>query len=227
LTGTVLFFFAAESSAFTTEELIGLKKAGVSEDIIVFMVENGYKDAAKVIKLKEAGFKDETIVAVIKSELKESKGETKDKRTESQAGEGRAAAAEDTASVLTTAKIKILWYMIYRGNPVIQNFEAISNVKTSVESDTVTFEWKENSGLGLLEVFRKKPFKSPFLWTLNKDDSFENGQEGYAYALRSTVNHKGKPDTDGAHFWVILMEPADTKIAEAIRSVLRTLQPRH
>lgn len=213
----IFLWFAENSFAFTTEELLRLKKSGVSEDIIVFMAENDYRDVDKVSKLKEAGFKDENILAIIKSELKK-------KPSSSQPGEGITKdITQKNVDFETTAKIKIMRYLIYRGDPLLQNSDTMENANVSViDNNIVKFEWKEKGGLGLLDFIRKKPFKSPFYWDIGKDDKLEAGLEGYAYMLKSTTSHKGAPETDGSHYWVIYLEPKDPKIIDLIKHTLQS-----
>ncbi|GAB4408561.1 MAG: hypothetical protein OHK0032_03930 [Thermodesulfovibrionales bacterium] len=215
----ILLSFAKNSFSLTTEELLKLKKSGVSEDIIVFMVENDYKDVDKVSRLKEAGFKNETIMSVIKSELK-NKPQNSPPREEITKG-----IPAERVSFETTAKIRILWYLIYRGEPVLQNSDTIDDAKISIiDNTTIKFEWKEKGGLGLLDFFRKKPFKSPFYWNINRDDTFGPGLEGYAYMLKSITGHKGAPDTDGSHYWVVYFEPKDSKISDYIKNALQSIK---
>ncbi|HEY6097088.1 MAG TPA: hypothetical protein VIU83_03455, partial [Candidatus Deferrimicrobium sp.] len=191
-----------------------LKKAGIPEEIIVFMAENRYTDVDKVLRLKEAGFKDETILAVVRSESKDLPP-----AGESPAG-GTPALTEDV-TVETPGKIQILWYLVYRGEPVVQNKQAIEDARISlVGHNTVKLEWKGKDGLGLLEVFRKKAFESPFYWTLDEGDTLEAGKGGYAWMLKSTVNHRGKPPTDGAHYWIVQFTPNDPRLAERLRKIL-------
>ncbi len=200
------FFCAADSFALTTDDMLRLKKAGIPEDIIVLMVDNDYKDADKIIKLKEAGFKDENIIAIIK-------GEVKNKAT------------VEKINFETTGRVKILWYLMYRDKPVLQNSQAEDHAKISLVDDgIVKLEWKEETELGLLDALKKKAFKSPFYWVINKEDTLESGKEGYSFALKSTLNHSGKPDTDGSHYWLVYFEPSGAKIADSIKAVLQSLK---
>ncbi len=217
--GLLVFCMFTQALAFTIEDLIKLKKAGIPEDIIVFMVENNYKNVNKVLQLKEAGFKDKNIMTIIKSELK-------NKSLNSLPGEEitRDTLPEQT-DFKTTAKIKILWYMMYRGEPVLQNSDTINDAKVSiVDTNIVKFEWKEKGGLGLLDTLMNKPFKSPFYWDINKNDTLIPGRDGYHYILKSTVYHKGKPATDGTHYWIIFFEPKDLKIAKYIKNALQSFK---
>lgn len=211
---SVLLFFAHNSFALTTEELLKLKKSGVSEDIIVFMLENDYKDVEKVSKLKEAGFKDETIRAIIKNDLKNKPKPT----SELEKQEITKEISAEKVNFETTAKVKIMWYMIYKKQPTLQNSQVIDDVKVSIVSNTIKFEWKGGGGSDPLNVFLKRPFKSPFIWDINKDDTFGPSKEGYAYMLKSTISHKGNPAIDSSHYWVVYFEPKDLKIADYINN---------
>jgi hypothetical protein len=208
----IVLLLATTSFTLTTDELLQLKKAGISEDIILFILEADYKDVDRVLKLKEAGFKDETILSIIKKDLKgkpsaEILREKTAKDISAQSGEAG-----------VTSKVKILWYMAYSAGPVLQSSQAIDNARISVEGPgSLKFEWKDR---GLVDIFLKNPFKSPFYWDINKDDTLGSGREGYSHMLQSAVNHKGKPETDGSHFWVIYFDAKDTKIADSIKENL-------
>ncbi len=202
----VFFYLPTDIFALTTDEMLRLKRASIPENIIVLMVDNDYKDADKIIKLKEAGFKEENIIAIIK-------GEVKNKAT------------VEKINFETTGRVKILWYLMYREKPVLQNSQVEDHATISLVDDgIVKLEWKEETGLGLLDALKKKAFKSPFYWVINKEDSLGPGTEGYSLALKSALNHTGKPDTDGSHYWLVSFEPNDVKIAEHINGVLQSLK---
>jgi hypothetical protein len=209
----LLIPLAGDVEALTTEELLQLKKAGVSEEVVVYMVESRYDDANKVCKLKEAGYKDQTILAIIKSEVGSA-------QTASHArGEDKNAGPERVA-FRTEGRIKILWHLVYRGEPVVQNKMTVDNVSISIIGDNVLkFEWDDREDLGLLEVFRRRPFHSPFYWEIAGDDTLEPGKEGYPWMLKSATGHHGKPATDNAHFWILYFEPKDAGITDYIRKV--------
>ncbi len=203
-----VFIGGREAFALTAEDMVRLKQAGIPEDIIVVMVENNYQDAEKIIKLKEAGFKDQTIMAIVSGESRNNQG-------------------KERFTIETTGRVKILWYLVYRGNPVLQNSQAIDNANIFLVDDaSLKLEWKEQGGLGLLDEIKKKAFKSPFYWTMNKDDSLEQGSDGYSYVLKSTVSHQGKPDSDGAHYWMLYFQPNTVKIVDSLRSNLLSLKGR-
>lgn len=208
----IVFLLAKTSFALTTDELLQLKKAGVSEDLILFMVEADYKDVDRVLKLKEAGFKDETILSIIKKDLKgeRSTGIPKEKAVKDVSVQGGGAE--------TNSKIKILWYAAYGGGPSLQSSQTIDNAKISLAGPgSLKFEWANR---GFFDVVFKKPFRSPFYWDINKDDTLGPGKGSYPYMLQSTVEHKGRPETDGSHFWVIYLNPGDAKIVDSIRDLL-------
>lgn len=192
--------------ALTAGDMVRLKQAGIPEDIIAVMVENNYQDVEKVIKLKEAGFKDQTIISIVKGESQNNLG-------------------KERITIETTGRVKILWYLVYRGNPVLQNSQAIDDVKLSLVDDAVLkLEWKDQGGLGLLDEIKKKAFKSPFYWTMNQDDSLEKGNDGYAHVLKSTTAHQGKPDTDGSHYWMLYLQTNDARIVDSLRNSLQFLK---
>jgi hypothetical protein len=205
-----------------------MKKAGVSEDIIVFMVEHDYRDVDKVTRLKESGFKDETIMSIIKSELKGDKpSEVSPENISTEKGTGNRDNPKKI-SFETTAKAKILWYMIYKGKTVLQNSDKLEDVTISLlggatpaaNDKAVRFEWKEKGGLGLLDAFGKKNFKSPFYWDINKDDVLGPGAEGYSYILKGSTAHRGNPASDDSHYWVIYLEPADPRVADYMKKAI-------
>ncbi|MGD0887577.1 MAG: hypothetical protein ABSA46_22260 [Thermodesulfovibrionales bacterium] len=200
------------SFALSTDELVKLKKAGIPEDIILFMNDADYKDVEKVLQLKKAGFKDDAILSIIKKDLNGKPS------TESLKKETETDASAQSVEAETTAKIKILWYMAYSANPALLSSQAIDNASISVVSPgRIKFEWRNK---GAFSLFMKDPFNSPFYWDINKDDTVGPGKNSYPYMLRSGVHHKGKPETDDSHFWVIYLNPADSRILDYIRENL-------
>jgi hypothetical protein len=215
LTQTIFFFFlfflfSVQTHALSTQELTYLKKSGVAEEIILFMVESDYKDVDRVIKLKSAGFKDETIMSIIRHDVKNGRP------AKPQAGTPEKTRAMDIPRIETTGKVRILWYMVYRGQAVLQNSDEVIDAKMFIVGKRLTIEWPEKN-LGLLDAFSKRPFQSPFFWDIDDDDTTGGEREGYPFILQSSTNHKGKPDTDGSHYWAIYLSPADTKIIDYIR----------
>ncbi len=213
-----LFLPAMDAAALTTEELLRLKNAGVAEEVVVYMVESRYDDAEKVCKLKEAGYKDQTLLAIIKSEVENAL------EAPGTPGKGKNAAPEKT-TFQTAGKIKILWHLIYQGKPVVQNKFTADNVTIALIGDNVVrFEWNDKEDLGLLEVFRRRPFRSPFYWEIAGDDIFGPGKDGYPFMLKSAPGHRGRPSTDDAHFWVVYFEPKDARIADHIRKAFAPIR---
>ncbi|MGE5174262.1 MAG: hypothetical protein ACM3MD_10600 [Betaproteobacteria bacterium] len=204
----IIVFSPSLSVALTTDDMLRLKNAGISEETIIVMVESGYQDVEKVLKLKEAGFADQSILAIVKGEVKNNLG-------------------KERIISETTANAKIMWYLVFRGKPVLQNSKVIDDAKVSVvDNSSVKLEWKEKGGLGLLDELKVKAFTSPFYWVINKDDTLEPG-EGYPFVLKSTTAHQGKPDSDGSHYWMLYLEPRDAKIADSIRDILLKLSEPH
>lgn len=210
LSGIVLFL-AGVSFALTTDELLQLKQAGVSEDVILFMVEANYTDVDRVVKLKGAGFKDETILSIIKNDLKDRHSAAPS------TGEMKRDVAGKSDEKGTTSKIKIMWYVSYGGGPVLLAKQEEDNAMIIVEAEALKFEWEDKSAFNIL---LKKPFRSPFFWDINKDDTLGPGGKGFTYMLQSTMNRKGRPDTDGSHYWVVYLDPNDTKIVDYVKKVL-------
>lgn len=208
----LLSLSTAKATALTTDELLRLKKADVSEEIVVYMVESGYNNAEKVCKLKEAGYKDRTILAIIRSEMENGRVA---RRNPAEAG----TAAPEKITFRTEGRIRILWHLVYQGKAVVQNKFTADNVTISfVNDNTVKFEWNDEEDLGLLEVFRRRPFRNPFYWEIAGDDVLGPGQEGYPWMLKSATSRPGKPATDDKHFWVVYFEPKDARITGYIEN---------
>lgn len=188
--------------ALTTDEIIQLKNAGIPEEIIVLIVESNYKDTEKVLRLKEAGFKDESIKAIV-------------------AGEVKSNVVSEKIDFETTGQVKILWYFIYRDKPILQNSQTIENAKIALlDGSAVKIEWKEDGGLGLLEVLKKKAFKSPFYWVINKGDVLENGNRDYPLVLKTGLDHQGQPEIDRSHYWLVYLNPRDRNLSDRIKDLL-------
>jgi len=213
-------------AAMSTDELIQLKEAGLSESIIQLMVDSGYDDVNRVLRLKEAGFKDDTILSVIQSDLKESGTAPSSAAMPATpsasvpATASVAVPATETAGEIvdfsTGAKVRIVHFLIYRNNPVEQNSDAYeAATMTMVGGNTLKIEWSKEDGrtVGLL---LKKPFKSPFYWNISSGDSFAPGKDQNTFVLKSSTNRVGQPETDGTHYWEISFEPANAEIVQWI-----------
>ncbi len=214
---------AAGTRAFTTDELVRLKRSGVSEVTIVFLVENGCSDAERIIRLAEAGFKEETIRAIVGAEAK----------TWRQAPAGGAEPADRASGTAdpgdgppgTAARVRIDWYLVYRGEPLRRNFQELDGAKIFlVGGRTVRVEHRTDSGSGLIELFRKKPFPSPFAWDLEGTDSFEAGRDGFACALTSAAARTGRPRADESHFWILSLDPKAPGFCESVREALANVK---
>ncbi len=194
-----------------TEQLIALKNSGVSEEVVRVIVESGYGDVARVLQLKNAGFKDDTILSVIKADLKEGQ------LSASSTGNPGKQSASDVVDARTTARVKIQWYMVYRGNAMLQNSQEIDGATLSmIGGKSLRFEWADKGGMGLLDFAYKKPFTSPFYWDFDKEDAIASGTPGYAYTLKSATAHRGRPDTDGSHYWIVSFDPAGQEFSRWI-----------
>lgn len=202
--------------ALSADEMIRLKQAGVSEPVIILMIQGDYKDAGNILKLKEAGFTDETIETFIKSELKENAA-----RPPSDARGMAGDLAEEEVVGESPARIKIMWYMVYRGEPVLQNSKVINDAKLSVDADnSIKFEWKDETGLGMLDLVKQKWLKSPLYWNIVPGDVLLPGQDGYKNILRSERGHRGQPDTDESHYWMIYLDPENPRVIDQMREML-------
>lgn len=220
--------FPSLALALSTDDLLRLHKAGVPENIILLMDENDYQDVDRVIKLKKAGFKDESILTIIKHDLKRRRVPQSMPPSSTPPSKEKTSQADEAVDIKTRAKIKIAWYMLYRGDTVLQNSEEIDKATISmIGGKTLKLEWSEKQGLGLLDVFFKKPFKSPFYWELNPDDTLMPAKDGYPYMLKSAVGHKGKPDTDESHYWILYLKPKDPRIIDYIAKAIKQQRVSH
>jgi hypothetical protein len=199
----IVLLCSSTASALSTDDMLNLKKSGIAEETIVLMVESSYGDVEKILHLKAAGFREENIRAVIKAESKTGAGSERIDKT-------------------TTANVKILRYLVFRGKPVLQKSQTIDKAVLSlVDGSNLKLEWKEPGGLGLIEQFRPKGFKNPFYWTINaREDTLIPSHNGYPYLLKSGLNHKGMPETDETHYWLLFIDPGDSAVIELIKSVL-------
>ncbi len=215
---------AAGVHAFTTDELIRLKEAGISEETIVFLVENGCADADRVLRLAKAGFKEETIRAIVTADANAGRklpagGVDDGGRTEAPS------ASPGTGPSETAVRARIDWYMIFRGEPLRRNFQDLEDAKGSlVEGRTIRIAHRTDSGAGLLELFRKKAFPSPFLWNLEGTESFKADADGYRCVITSVGNRRGKPPSDGSHFWVLSLDPKDPGFCDSVREALEGMK---
>ena len=205
----------AAGAVLGTEQLVELKVSGISEDLVRLIVESGYSDLERVIRLKKAGFQDETIASIIKRDLKESQPAV------AAAPSSQPGAAPETVESKSNTRVRIEWYMVYRGSPLLQNTDEFNNATVSLlAGKTLKVEWPDKDGLGMLDVLTQKPFKSPLYWNIDKDDILHPGQQGYAYVLQSGKSHGGKPDVDESHYWVLYLQPSDPqdRIGQVLRS---------
>lgn len=203
---------ATKALALSTEELLRLKSAGVSEEVIAGMVEAGYNDADKIVRLKEGGFRDQTLLSIVRSESG---------RSAAAVSTGPESRPREKAVFETTGRVKILWYLLYGDKPILQNRQVVDDARISLIGDkTVKFEWKDTDGQGLLEVFRRNAFPSPFYWDLGRDDTVGPGPDGYSWMLKSLPGHNGRPLTDGKHHWAVYLDPKDAEIVRLIEKRL-------
>jgi len=217
--GVFVLTWAYSALALTTAELVNLKKAGVSEEIVVLMAENNYQDTDKVLKLKEAGYKDESIIAIVKSEIKNRSLPVETNVTSMPMAPP--ASAEPKADFQTPAKVKIFRYLMYHDKPLLQNKEAIADAQVSILGKTLQITWEKKDGMNPLNAFQKEPFEPPFKLEFHENDVLGQGSEGYTYMLQTGLgdNHQVKMSREG--YWVVYLEPKDQKLIDYIKNALK------
>jgi len=221
----VLVSSGAALAALTTEELTRLKTVGLGEDVIRFMIENGYGNVDRVVKLKEAGFTDETISSVIRSDLKgtgEAQQPTPQPEKAKQVQPVAEPVADATAIMQTPAKVKIEHYLVL-GDPIIQNQQEIKNATVSLlEGRRLKIEWDDSKAPSTLgSLFLGKPFASPFYWDLEKGDGLVSvNSKDNSFLLRTGRSHQGRPAADKSHSWIVYLTPNSPDLSKQIRKIL-------
>jgi hypothetical protein len=208
-------------AALTTEELTRLKMSGLGEEVIRFMVENGYDNVDRVVKLKEAGFADETISSVIKTDLK-AVGEAKLPAPQPVKAQQAQPVAEAAATMQTLAKVRIEQYLAV-GEPVVKNSQDISNATISLlQGRRLKIEWDGNPAVSTLDnILRRKPFENPFYWDLDKGDALHSvNPKDNSFILRTGRLHQGRPAADRAHYWIVHVTPNSPDLEKRIRELL-------
>lgn len=229
------------AAALTTEELTRLKMSGLGEDVIRFMIENGYSKVDRVLKLKEAGFADETISTVIKTDLKEGNAASPPPSVPAQANQTPARAvpanipvavpataatsattAEAKAIAQTTAKVRIEHYQAL-GEPVILKSQDIQTATVSLlEGRILRIEWdasKVSRSLG--NLFLGKPLESPFYWDLQKDDTLlDVNPKDNSFVLRTARLHQGQPKVNKSQYWLLYLTPQSPELSKQLQGLL-------
>jgi len=208
-------------AALTTEELTRLKMSGLGEEVIRFMVENGYDNIDRVVKLKEAGFADETISSVIRTDLKAG-GEAKLPAPQSVKAQQAQPVAEAAATMQTLAKVRIEQYLAV-GEPVVKNSQDISNATISLlQGRRLKIEWDGKPAVSTLDnILRRKPFENPFYWDLDKGDALHSvNPKDNSFILRTGRSHQGRPAADRTHYWIVHVTPNSPDLEKRIRVLL-------
>lgn len=231
---------SALAAALTTEELTRLKMSGVGEDVIRFMVENGYSNVDRVLKLKEAGFADATISTVIKTDLKGEKAASpppvaapvQPTPTPAPASASAAASAAATAPTAvqaearailqTPAKVRIEHYQAL-GDPVVLNTQDIKTATVSLlEGRILKIEWdasKVSRTLG--NLFLGKPFENPFYWDLEQGDTLVDvNPKDNSFVLRTARSHQGRPKVNKSHYWLLYLAPQSPELSRQLEALL-------
>lgn len=214
-------------AALTTEELTRLKTSGLGEDVIRFMIENGYDDVDRVVRLKEAGFADETISSVIRTDLKGGNEAAPSKPRPEAAKQAQPVAepvskADAPVTLQTSARVKIEQYLVL-GDPVVLNSQDIRTATVSLlEGRRLRIEWdpaKPGSTLGKIHL--NKPFETPFYWDLEKGDGLHSvNPKDNSFVLRTGRSHQGSPTSSKSQHWVLHLTPDSPELVKRIREIV-------
>lgn len=235
LTGVLaLAASGAALATLSTEALTRLKASGLGEEIIRFMIENGYDNVDRVLKLKEAGFADETIATVIRSDLKTGGESGRPMPQAQQANVPKPAqqaqpvqreaqpVAEAPVLMRTPAKVKIEQY-VGLGEPVVQNSQDIPAATVSLlEGRRLKIEWEQDSSTSTpARMLWRKPFTSPFYWDLSKGDLLHRASaRDNSFTLRTGHLHGGSPATTKSQHWLVHLTPDNPDLARRIKELL-------
>lgn len=214
-------------AALTTEELTRLKTSGLGEDVIRFMIENGYDNVDRVVRLKEAGFADETISSVIRNDLKEGGEATQPKPQPAEAKQAQpvakpATAAEAPVTLQASGKVKIEQYLVL-GDPIVLNSQDFRNATISLlQGRRLKIEWDPSEpGSKLGNIHMNKPFETPFYWDLEKGDGLQSvNPKDNSFILRTGRSHQGSPISSKSHRWVLHLTPDSPDLVKRIREIL-------
>jgi len=217
----------AALAALTTEELTRLKTSGLGEDVIRFMIENGYDNVDRVVRLKEAGFADETISSVIRNDLKEGGEATLPKPQPAEVRQAqpvaeKTAKADAPVTMQTSAKVKIERYLVV-GDPIVLNSQDIRNATVSLlQGRRLKIEWDPGEpGSTLSNIHLDKPFSTPFYWDLEKGDGLQSvNPKDNSFILRTGRSHQGSPTSNKSHRWVLHLTPDSPDLVKRIREIL-------
>lgn len=223
----------AALATLSTEALTRLKASGLGEEIIRFMIENGYDNVDRVLKLKEAGFADETIATVIRSDLKtgepgrpmpQAQQANVPKPAQQAQPVQREAEPVAEAPVLmrTHAKVKIEQY-VGLGEPVVQNSQDIPAATVSLlEGRRLKIEWEQGGSASTPgRLLWRKPFASPFYWDLGKGDLLHRASSrDNSFTLRTGHLHGGSPATSKSQHWLLHLTPDNPDLARRIKELL-------
>lgn len=195
--------------AFTPDELVGMKKAGLSERLIVQLVRLGYADAATLLKLKEAGFSDDAILTFAEAGMK-------------RGDDGKAAQTvkQQAAEVTAGAKARIVWYLIYRGKPVVRNSKEVDKAIVSLTGHTLSVAWQPPQGAeAFLSALKPEPFTSPFLWDIAPSDTVEVREAEHQIILRSSPSKLSHPQSEENGYYELSLAECDPALIAHVKSL--------
>ncbi len=197
------------ANAFSPDELVNLKKAGLGEKLIIQLVRMGYTDTSTLLKLKEAGFSDDAIFNVVEVGMKsEDNGKASPLSQKPQA-----------AGLTAEAKAKITWYLIYRGKPVVRNSKEIDKAVVSLTGRSLSVAWQPPQGVkAFVSALNVEPFASPFLWDIAPSDTVAVREGGHQILLRSSPSKLGHPRSDDNSYYEICLSTGDPALVESFKA---------
>lgn len=206
-----IFFFTIVTAAhaFTPDELVSLKKAGLGEKLIVQLVQMGYADTTTILKLKEAGFSDDAILTFAEAGVKHE-----------QSGKSSPREPRKVADLTVEANARIVWYLIYNEKPVVRNRKEIDKAIVSLTGKTLSVAWQPPEGVNaFMSAIKVEPFASPFFWDIAPSDSVEVREgEPAQIILKSSPSKLGRPKSDENGYYELYLSTHDPGLIERLKT---------
>ncbi|MBI1919515.1 MAG: hypothetical protein HYS23_00390 [Geobacter sp.] len=204
----ILFACIASAHAFTPDELVKLKKAGLGEKLIVQLFQMGYADTSSLLKLKEAGFSDDAILTFAEAGIKHD-----------EPGKTSPLQSPKVADLTAEAKARIVWYLIYNGKPVVRNKKDIDKAVVSLTGKTLSIAWQPPQGVkAFLSALKTEPFPSPFIWDIAPSDSVEVREgEPLQVILKSSPSKLGRPKSGENGYYELCLSTTDPALIEQMK----------